>query len=247
MRSSLMRRECIAVDVDVLWPSDKFSNGEMHQSAPSAVALTDEALTVPDENSMPALTHLQGRVGDGGPWLGRVAGAKGTLSDEKDWGAAPAKITRPPWSHSISQSALTVTSATTKGLRSDVKTMGAVEVSPLGGLRQRSVLGPAVRVKYSMHRGSEKVDGRFSAVKDDPSGGIMLGIPGSRQVQRDESHWGSIWGQTVLPRAWVCSRFKPWAGANANIRIASVVERTRQKSRTIINSGGEGIEVCGGR
>lgn len=62
-------------------------------------------------------------------------------------GAAPAKMTRPPWSHSISQSAVTVTSATINGCRSEVYTIGAVDVSPLGGLRQRSVFGPAARVK----------------------------------------------------------------------------------------------------
>lgn len=97
-----------------------------------------------------------------------------STSEEKDCGAAPANITRPPWSHSISQSALTVTSATTNGWRRDVKTIGAVEVSPLGGLRHRSVFGPARSVKYSMHWGSSNVDGRFRAVKVDPSGGIFF-------------------------------------------------------------------------
>lgn len=123
---------------------------------------------VPDENSMPALTHLQG---------GRVLLRRRETSDgvapEKDCGAAPAKMTRPPWSHSISQSAETVTSATTKGCRREVKTMGAVEVSPFGGLRQRSVLGPAVKVKYSIHRGRVYSGGRFNVVKDEPSGGIL--------------------------------------------------------------------------
>jgi hypothetical protein len=52
--------------------------------------------------------------------------------------------------------------------------MGAVEVSPFGGLRHRSVLGPAWRVKYSMHWGSSKVGGRFRVVNDDPSGGIFF-------------------------------------------------------------------------
>lgn len=51
--------------------------------------------------------------------------------------------------------------------------MGAVEVSPFGGLRQRSVLGPAVRVKYSMHRGRVYSGGRFNVVKEEPSGGIL--------------------------------------------------------------------------
>jgi hypothetical protein len=51
--------------------------------------------------------------------------------------------------------------------------MGAVEVSPFGGFRQRSVLGPAVRVKYSIHCGRENVDGKFNAVNDEPFGGIL--------------------------------------------------------------------------
>jgi hypothetical protein len=97
-----------------------------------------------------------------------------STSEEKDCGAAPANITSPPWSISISQSALTVTSATTNACRRDVKTIGAVEVSPFGGLRHRSVFGPARSVKYSMHWGSSNVGGRFRAVKVDPSGGIFL-------------------------------------------------------------------------
>lgn len=56
-------------------------------------------------------------------------------------------MTRPPWSHSISQSADTVTSAITKGCRRDVNSIGAVVVSRLGGLRHKSVLGAAERVK----------------------------------------------------------------------------------------------------
>lgn len=52
--------------------------------------------------------------------------------------------------------------------------MGAVAMSPVGGLRQRLVLGPAVKEKYSMHCGSENVDGRFSGVNEEPSGGILL-------------------------------------------------------------------------
>lgn len=79
----------------------------------------------------------------------------------------------PPWSDSISQSALTVTSATTKGFRNEVKTIGAVAVSPLGGFRQRSVLGPAVRVKYSIHSGSENVEGKFKVLNEEPQGGIV--------------------------------------------------------------------------
>lgn len=116
---------------------------------------------------MPALTHLHGARAPDRRAVA-IAGAP-----EKDCGAAPAKMTRPPWSHSISQSALMVTSATTNGCRSEVNTMGAVDVSLFGGLRHRSVFGPAVRVKYSMHCGSVKSGGRFKAVKEEPSGGMV--------------------------------------------------------------------------
>lgn len=51
--------------------------------------------------------------------------------------------------------------------------MGAVAMSPVGGLRQMVVLGPALRVKYSMHRGRVKVGGRLRAVKEEPSGVIL--------------------------------------------------------------------------
>lgn len=159
-------------------PCGEWSNGERHQSAPSAVALTEEALTVPDENSMPALTHLQGGwVAPMPPRRLFVVAARTGASEEKDCGAAPANMTRPPWSHSISQSALTVTSATTNGWRSEVKTIGAVDVSPFGGLRHRSVFGPAAKVKYSMHWGRENVDGRLRAVNEVPSGGISAYSP----------------------------------------------------------------------
>lgn len=145
----------------------------MHQSAPSAVALTDEACASPEQNSIPALTHLQDRAGSRRDRIdGVVRRLEGEAEEEKD-GVAPVKMTRPPWSHSISQSALTVTSATTKGFRREVNTMGAVAMSPIGGLRQRSVFGPAVREKYSMHWGRENVDGRFRAVNEEPSGGIL--------------------------------------------------------------------------
>ena len=46
-------------------------------------------------------------------------------------------------------------------------------MSPTRGLRQRFVFGPAVREKYSMHWGRENVDGRFRAVNEEPSGGIL--------------------------------------------------------------------------
>lgn len=96
MRSSLMRRECSAVDVDIVWPSDRFSNGEMHQSAPSAVALTDEAWASPEQNSIPALTHLQDRAGSRRDCIdGVVRRLGGDVEEEKD-GVAPVKMTRPP-------------------------------------------------------------------------------------------------------------------------------------------------------
>lgn len=147
-------------------------SGERDQSAPSAVALTEETLIMPEQNSMPALTHLQGS----GLWKlfpKRFDRTTGRVSEDIDRGSPPAKITSPPWSHSISKSAVTVTSATKNGFRIDVNRMGAVEMSPLGGFRQRSVFGPAVRVKYSMHCGSVKSVGRFKAVNEDPLGGIL--------------------------------------------------------------------------
>lgn len=69
-------------------------------------------------------------------------------------GGGPENITKPPWSHSISQSAVTVTSARTNGLWRDVYSIGAVDVSRSGGLRQRSVSGRAAREKYSRLSGN---------------------------------------------------------------------------------------------
>lgn len=113
---------------------------------------------------MPALTHLQGERGCA--W-------NAESNSDKDCGAAPVKITSPAWSPSSSQSALTVTSAM-MNCRSDVKTIGAVLVSPFGCLRQRSVFGPAWRAKYSMYWGSSNVGGRLRDVNDDPRGGILF-------------------------------------------------------------------------
>jgi len=62
-------------------------------------------------------------------------------------------MTRPAWSHSSRQSALTVTSAETKGKRRLVKRTGAVDVSRPGGFRHRSVCGGAVRVNESVSLG----------------------------------------------------------------------------------------------
>lgn len=154
-------------------PRSGMLSGDKHQSAPSAVALTDETLIAPEQNSMPALTHLHGRRICGLPPPNLFDRTTGTVSEDIDWGALPAKMTKPPWSHSISKSAVTVTSATKNGFRNEVNTMGAVEVSPFGGFRQRSVFGPAVRVKYSMHCGSVKSAGKFNAVNDEPLGGIL--------------------------------------------------------------------------
>jgi hypothetical protein len=49
-----------------------------------------------------------------------------------------------------------------------------VDMSPFGGLRHRSVFGPAGNVKYSMHWGSSKVGGRFRAVNEALSGGMVV-------------------------------------------------------------------------
>ena len=62
----------------------------------------------------------------------------------------------------------------TNGCLNDVKTMGAITVSRPGGLRQRLVFGEAASLKYSIHPGREKVDGRFRDVNDDLSGGIAF-------------------------------------------------------------------------
>lgn len=75
------------------------ASGDRHQSAPSDVALTDAALTVPEENSMPAFTHLQER-GCGVIVLKlRLLVSDDDRRDSvgSDWlGASPAKITSPP-------------------------------------------------------------------------------------------------------------------------------------------------------
>jgi hypothetical protein len=194
----------VVIPVPIPIPVPAETSGERHQSAPSAVALTDEALTQPDENSMPALTHLHGKRGpepdptaapvpapaparqpgaDAGTCVACAVAVAVESTSEKSadcaCGAAPVKMTSPPWSPSCSQSALTVTSATTKGCRRDVKTIGAVDVSPLGGLRQRSVFGPAGRVKYSMHWGSSKLGGRLRGVNEVPAGGIVAFLGGN--------------------------------------------------------------------
>ncbi len=119
--------------------------GDMAQSAPSDVADTEEACGWPLQNSRPALTHFDGGGGrryGGGASLGFLdsersanaagtfaSGGGGTRGEVGVWvavgvcvwrscvgaGGRPAKMTRPPWSHSISQSAETVTSAATNG------------------------------------------------------------------------------------------------------------------------------------
>lgn len=92
MRSSLMRSEWRA---GVVAPSG-VSNGARHQSAPSAVALTEEACTAPEQNSIPALTHLHVRAGSR---RGRIVGVVRRPAGEErdnDSGVAPVKMTRPP-------------------------------------------------------------------------------------------------------------------------------------------------------
>lgn len=59
-----------------------------------------------------------------------------------------------------------------KGLRSAVNRIGAVDVSRLGGLRQRSVFGGAASVKDPIHSGTASL-GMLSGVKDELSGGIV--------------------------------------------------------------------------
>jgi hypothetical protein len=92
-------------------------------------------------------------------------------------GGAPANITSPPWSHSSSQSADTVTSAAMKGLRRAVYRMGAVDVSREGGFLHKSVLGGAATVKEPIHSGTTSC-GMFNGVKEELAGGMASG--GSR-------------------------------------------------------------------
>jgi hypothetical protein len=87
-------------------------------------------------------------------------------------GGAPAKITNPPWSHSSSQSALTVTSAAINGDRSAVYRIGAVDVSRDGGFRHRSVFGGAESVKEPIQLGTGC--GWLSRVKEEDEGGIAV-------------------------------------------------------------------------
>ena len=125
------------------------------------MALTDDACAAPDVNSIPAFTHLHAREvaccccgrGIRVPVV-RVRGRSEdvlvlvvVVDRARASGVGPVKITNPPWSHSISQSALTVTSAMVKRFRREVKIIGAVAMSPVGGFRQRLVLGPAVSEK----------------------------------------------------------------------------------------------------
>ena len=98
-------------------------------------------------------------------------------------GGAPAKMTRPAWSHSSSQSAATVTSAAMKGLRRAVYKIGAVEVSRDGGFLHRSVLGGAARLNKPIYSGSTESGGQFSAVNDELSGGIA-GLSQSLQEEQ---------------------------------------------------------------
>lgn len=116
MRSSLMRREVIAFGcVDGVCGGRR---GERHQSAPSEVAETEAAFTVPAENSRPALTHLLPAPGRGCGYGGGCVVREGVLLSwiwilafpgeiglevESEFarcglplGGAPANITSPP-------------------------------------------------------------------------------------------------------------------------------------------------------
>ena len=86
-------------------------------------------------------------------------------------GGGPANITSPPWSHSNSQSAETVTSAAMKGLRSAVYRIGAVDVSPDGGFLHRSVFGGAARVNDPIHSGTAS-SGMLRGVNEELAGGM---------------------------------------------------------------------------
>jgi len=62
-----------------------------------------------------------------------------------------------------------------KGLRKAVYRIGAVDVSRLGGLRQRSVLGGAASRNDPIHSGTESL-GMLSAVNDELSGGMAASV-----------------------------------------------------------------------
>lgn len=64
-----------------------------------------------------------------------------------------------------------------------MKIIGAVAMSPVGGLRQRLVLGPAVREKYSMQSGRVKDGGRFRVMKESPVGGIFALMESRRLIR----------------------------------------------------------------
>ena len=63
-----------------------------------------------------------------------------------------------------------------------MKIIGAVAMSPVGGLRQRLVLGPAVKEKYSMQSGRVKDGGRFRVMKESPVGGIFALMESRRLI-----------------------------------------------------------------
>lgn len=69
---------------------------------------------------------------------------------------------------------MTRTSAETKGCRKPVYKIGAVEVSPVGGFLQRSVLGGANNTKEPIYSGMASSD-TFSALKD-PLAGVIVGM-----------------------------------------------------------------------
>jgi hypothetical protein len=123
-------------------------------------------------------------------------------------GGVPANITRPAWSHSILQSADTKTSADTKGWRKAVYRIGAVEVSPVGGLRQRSVFGGAESTNEPIHSGIESAE-VFRALNEARSG-VTVGIGAAvfAKTFAKESKWlkRRNW-RLYLPR-WEESNFR---------------------------------------
>lgn len=86
-------------------------------------------------------------------------------------GGAPANMTSPPWSHSSSHSAETVTSAAMNGLRNAVYSTGAVDVSREGGFLHKSVFGGAASVNDPIYSGTTSF-GTLRAVKEELAGGI---------------------------------------------------------------------------
>jgi hypothetical protein len=134
---------------------------------------------------------------------GSVSGAAGMTVP----GGTPANITSPPWSHSSSQSADTVTSAVMNGCRKAVYSTGQVAVSIDGGFLHRSVFGGAVTENLPMYSGTTS-SAMFSGVKEELAGGMASG--GSATGGARKSNWRQrSGGSCSWSSASICTA-NPW-------------------------------------